>query len=432
MRIPCPGISPSVGHVAGFGVALALLLGSGGPIGAQNEPDRPISASSQEGDEFLPSDKLTMPSILEVNLTRSFATLPLYRGTADGESVWYVITDVSEEGLAKELGVNFAPRLVNITEGCPGCAQQVAATDGILGQGDVEFAGSVDFSPERVLVPGEGDFPPERAEPGAIADPAYSPFVQIEGSAVVYNASIVATGDGPFDVIDHTDTHDRLMGIDTDAMTADLLFVSAFAHGEDIFYLTFDGSTPLQAVLERGTFTPVIGGAPFANASDHPGGARSAIFTFVNGQTGAESPPAQGADHVFRDGMLPDTANLENEELLPALRAGGDAHNVLDSFTTLDDPALAALYSPLWDLRVGVWSAAAVTDGLNVAQTDANEIRQLAAAGVVTSPGGVALGSANVVINCPIIGFADEAPAAPQAEPAAAVSVPPAGEPASS
>jgi hypothetical protein len=122
------------------------------------------------------------------------------------------------------------------------------------------------------------------------------------------------------------------MGIDTDAMTADLLFVRAFSHGEDIFYLTFDASTPLQAVLERGTFTAVLGQSPFPNASDHPDGARSAIFTFPNGQTGEESPPAQGGKHVVKDGRLAETANLENTELLEALREGGDAHNVLDSF----------------------------------------------------------------------------------------------------
>jgi hypothetical protein len=269
-------------------------------------------------------------------------------------------------------------------------------------------------------------------QPGAVAGMDFSPFVTIGASEVVYNAPSVATGDGPFDVLDHTDTHDRLMGTDTAAMTADLLFVRAFSHGEDIFYLTFDASTPLQASLERGTFTPVLGLTPFANASAHPDGARSAIFTFVNGQVGPESPPAQGGGHVVADGLLAETANVENVALLEALRAGGDAHNVLDSFPTLDDPDLAALYSPLWDLRVGVWSADAVAAGENVAQTDANAIRQLAAAGTVTSPGGVPLGSANIVISCPVLGFADDAPETPQEEPAAAEGVSPANDPATS
>ena len=415
-------------------VAALLLTGAGAPVAAQEGgAGQPASASSQQGDEFLAEDKLTIGSVLDVNLTRSFATLPLYRGTHDGTSVWYVITDVSDERLAEDLGLNFAPRLANIANGCPGCAQEVVSTEPVLGRGEVTFADTVDFSPARILVPGPGvGFPPLSGQPGAVAGMNYSPFVRVGSSDVVYNAPIVATGDGPFDVIEHTNTHDRLMGIDTEALTADLLFVRAFSHGRDIFYLTFDASTPLQAVQERGTFTPVLGQSPFANASDHPDGARSAIFTFVNGQTGPASPPAQGGGHVVEDGLLAETANLENVGLLEALRAGGDAHNVLDSFPTLDDPTLAALYSPLWDLRVGVWSADAVAAGENVAQTDANEIRQLAADGTVASPGGVPLGSANIVISCPVLGFADEAPDAPQDEPAAAEGVAPANNPATS
>jgi len=402
-------------------LALVITLGTGVPTIAQ------------EGDEFLPADQLTITSTLDINLTKSFATLPLYRGTFEGVSVWYVITDVSDAALAEELGLNFAPRLANISNGCPGCAQQVESTDPVLGRGEVAFTGTVDFSPERILVPGPGiGFPPMGGQPGAVAGMNYSPFVRIGTSSVVYNAPIVATGDGPFDVIEHTNTHDRLMGIDTDAMTADLLFVRAFSHGQDIFYLTFEASTPLQAVQERGTFAPVLGQTPFANASDHPDGARSAIFTFTNGQLGPTSPPAQGGGHVVKDGLLAETANLENAALLEALREGGDAHNVLDSFPTLDDPELAALYSPLWDLRVGVWSADAVAAGENVAQTDANAIRQLAAEGTVTSPGGVPLGSANIVITCPVLGFAEQAPAAPQGEPAVPQGVPPANDPATS
>ena len=34
---------------------------------------------------------------------------------------------------------------------------------------------------------------------------------------------------------------------------------------------------------------------------------------------------------------------------------------------------------------------------------------------MVTSPGGAMLGSANFVVNCPVLGFANEPPTAPQA-----------------
>ncbi len=52
---------------------------------------------------------------------------------------------------------------------------------------------------------------------------------------------------------------------------------------------------------------------------------------------------------------------------------------------------------------------------LNVAQKDANEIRQLAVKGMITSPGQVPLGSANHIINCPVIAFLTDSPTEPQA-----------------
>lgn len=100
------------------------------------------------------------------------------------------------------------------------------------------------------------------------------------------------------------------MGIDPEGWTADLLLIRACSHREDLISVFFDGSTPLRATKERRTFTPV---PPFGNANDHPGGARAAIFTVTDKQTGAESPPARGADHVFGDGLLPETVNLEHE-----------------------------------------------------------------------------------------------------------------------
>jgi hypothetical protein len=70
-------------------------------------------------------------------------------------------------------------------------------------------------------------------------------------------------------------------------------------------------------------------------------------------------------------------------------------------------------YSPAWDLQVGVYSDAAVTAGLNGLQTDAETVLGLAAEGVVTAPGGLPLGSANIVINCPALAVLDGLPLDP-------------------
>ncbi len=117
-------------------------------------------------------------------------------------------------------------------------------------------------------------------------------------------------------------------------MTVDLQFVRAFAHGKDIFYLTFSSSGALSATLERGTFVPVLGTVPFANDDQNPAGARSGIITFTNGQRGRVSPPAQGLMHVILDNPA-GNLSLSRTDLLRSLAIGGDAHNVLASFTTL-------------------------------------------------------------------------------------------------
>ena len=376
------------------------------------------SAFAQDGEQVrgdLSANKLTMQSVLHVDLNRNIARVPLFKGSVGGTTVWYVIMDVSDEGLARELGINFAPRLANATNGCPGCVQEVRSSDSVLGRAEVEFNGMIDFSPARIYVPGPMAFPPLEAQPGAIGDRKYTDLVRIQGTTAVYNAPMVAVGEGPFDVLDHTNTNDRVMSIDTDNRTVDLLFIRAFSHGKDVFYFTFGATSALGAVLERGTFVPAQGLLPFQNGSEHPDGTRSAIFAFTNGQTGPTSPPAQGLRHVVIDGLLPQEANLLNTALLEALRIGGDSHNVLDSFPTLRDPRLARLYSPMWDTRLAVWSPLAVARGLNVAQTDANQIRQLAVRGLVTSPGGVPLGSNNSVVNCPVFGFLNDPPNEPQA-----------------
>lgn len=389
-------------------LSLTLLLAAFAWLGG-------TQAQAQEGESLLQRENLTIKSVIRADLINGIATLPLYKGTYKGATVWYVITDVSDADIAREMGLNHAPRLANASNGCPACVQTVKSTDPMLGRAPVEYAGTIDFSPTRLLTPGPTGFPPLAAAPGAVAGVGYVDVVRVgEGNPVVFNAPIIATGDGPFDVTTHANTNDRVMAIDTAKMTVDLQFIRAFSHGKDIFYLTFGSSGALSDVLERGTFVPAMGTIPFANDSENPKGARSAIFTFANGQRGETSPPGQGLMHVILDNP-PGDLSLQNTALLESLRQGGDAHNVLDSFPTLQDPQLAALYTPLWDLHIAVWSDEAVAKGLNVTQKDANQIRQLAAQGLVTNPGGGMLGSANFLVNCPVLGFATDAPAAPQA-----------------
>lgn len=396
---------------AGVGTLAATAFGG---VMTSEVAARGLGVAAQAPDEFLPLSKFTIKNTLALNLTKHFATAPLYQGVCNGQTVWYVITDCSDARIAADLGLNLAPRLANIPAGHPG-VQEVTSANPVLGRDMVTFPGKPDFSPTRIVTPGPMGFPPARFQPGAFGDAKYSDLVRVQGTNVVYNAPIVAVGKGPFDVVTHKDTHDRLLGIDTGKLTADLVLVRAFAFGKDIFYHSFSASNPLAAPIERGTFIPSMGAIPFRNSRTVKEGARSSIFAFVNGQTGSNSPPAQGLNHVILDGHGSEDASLQNAALLESLRVGGDAHNVLDSFTTLNDPNLAALYTPLWDLQLAKWSAEAVAQGLNVAQKDANQIRQLAARGLVTAADGLPLVPENIIVNCPIVAFVDQAPDAPQA-----------------
>ncbi|MEJ7820562.1 MAG: hypothetical protein WKF44_09690, partial [Rubrobacteraceae bacterium] len=200
----------------------ALVLSTFAVGGARFATAQETAAPNTENDEFLPEENLVLESAVAVNLSKDFATLPLHKGNVDGETVWFVITDTSDEAIADELGLNFAPKLSNITTGCPLCAQQVESESQILGESEVTFEGKPDFSPKRILEPGPAFFPPQLAQPGALADAKYSPFVRVKGSDVVYNAPIVAVGDGPFDAMTHTNTHDRLLAIDPEEMTVDM------------------------------------------------------------------------------------------------------------------------------------------------------------------------------------------------------------------
>src|SRR5271170_429852 len=78
----------------------------------------------------LPRTKLTLESAIEINLSKEYARLPIYPGTAPNpkdpsqtEKVWYILEDASDKGLADDLGVNYAPKLADIGISCPECIQ---------------------------------------------------------------------------------------------------------------------------------------------------------------------------------------------------------------------------------------------------------------------------------------------------------------------
>src|ERR1700747_1479986 len=305
---------------------------------------------------LLRRDPLTEESAIQVDLNKETVRLPLYKGiaykgTPQQESVWYVLLDASDVGLAHDLGVNYAPKLANIAIGDPEAVQTVTLESPTpdqnkFGQAVVDFQGAPDFTPTRIAEPGPNGFPLAKFQPGAVAGPGYSPFIRIAGSGVVYNAPIVATGDGPFDVTHHTNTGDRVLGVHIAPPSppgqylesyADFLFVKGFDAGQPILYLSTDAGQPLTSVLERSTYVPALDKAAYNGGDDFLGSARERLFGFVNGQTGAHNKQAQGFVHLIKDGHASEDASAGNTALIDALRNGGDLLNVFGDFPTLTD-----------------------------------------------------------------------------------------------
>jgi len=390
---------------------------------------------------LLPTANLVLESALQVDLSKETVRLPLYKATANGHTVWFILTEASDAGLAKNSGLNYAPKLANIGISCPACVQTVTldsptADANKFGPAIVHFAGEPDFTPTRTLVPGPNGFPPASFSPGAIAGPGYSPFIRIDGSNVVYNAPIVATGDGPFDVTTHTNTADRALGIHIAPPPppgqfldswVDLLLVKGFDAGQPILYLSTEAGDPLAAVLERSVYVPALANAPYNGGDDFLGSARERLFGFINGQTGANNPQSQGFQHIVLDGHAAEDASAANTALIDALRNGGDLLNVFGDFPTLKDPRHADAYSPLWDAQLGQWTQKAIDEGFDKRQIDENVVFNLAATrpDLITGPGGAPYGSVGIDINCAVIGFIDEPPTANLVAPAPNSQFPP-------
>jgi len=344
----------------------------------------PRSAGTTSSPDLLAADHLFVRSALQVSLKNHTVRLPLHKGAFAGKTVWYVMTEASDAGIAHDLNSNFSPKLANMGIGCKACVQDVTLTGkptNKFGEAGVNFVGVPDFSPTRKLTAGTTGFPPAAAAPGAVGDARYSPFIRIAGSSVVYNAPIVAVGDGPFDVDHHTNTADRVMAIQKPksagpgqffAPSVDILFVSGLEAGQKILYLSTEASDPMAATLERATFVPLLNKGAFVGGDDTLGSARERIFIFANGQTGASNPQAQGLAHLILDGAASKDASLANTGVLDALRRDGDTLNVLGDFPSLSDPRHANAYSPLWDAQIGQWTPKAIAEKRNTRQSDEN------------------------------------------------------------
>ena len=339
-----------IGSITALGLAVGLGLSG-----------TTYAADMMKGGSTKKHHKLLLKSAVE-SADFTEVTLPIHEGRRSGETVWYVVTESSNKEDAERRRVHYAPKLANAKGS--GAVEKAKVTDGI-----VEFLGTVDFSPERIVKPGPTGFPPAEAKPGAIGDPLYTPLIELPDGTVI-NAPHIKNKSGE---------HDRLIRVDLSKRTATFKTTKGFFEGKTVYYTTFNASDPGVSAIEAGNFTPRLKATP-DKGSNTPNSALTGLAPIVNGPTGKTNPQRQG--------------------LASALMGEGDPLNIVEEIPAGER---ALLYSPMWDVHASVWAQTAMPVKSDVRQTDFRAVSRLALAGQITGPDGHPWGPIGVVVNCPII-----------------------------
>jgi hypothetical protein len=366
-------------------IAASILLRPGTALAA-SQPLVPGRCFAQVGVDhvvfgplsfFLPKT-VQGPTSFRENVGPTTVTYPLYHGTSQGRSENYVITDASDVGVALALGVNFTPKLAQAA----GTAAVENSTSTIWSGNGIDFPASVDFSPNRVIVPSAQGFPPAAAQPGAVGEAGYSPLVQVKfwGKTVVLNAPQIANATGRADKIVSINRSD-----DTDKSTVTYRETDGCYDNESVHYASFDASDPVAAAVEDVTYAPDFNAAPSPGCADPvnvPAScSREPLIAFTNGQTGVTNPERQGLSSALLDGLSP-----------------------LNILKEIPEPTSRFDYSPIWDIHFETWIPDAVAKGLNVRQTDFSTALQQVTDGLATGfPAGSPLGPTGFVVNCPVV-----------------------------
>lgn len=197
-------------------------------------------------------------------------TLPIHRGTSHGKTVWYLLTDASNEDFADEHGINLARPLANARG--TAAVQKVSIKDGVI-----DFPATVDFSPVRKVVPSATGFPPLVAQPGAVGESNYSPLIELPNGTIA-NAPHIANDSGQ---------GDKVLALDTNKRTVLYGETNGFKDGKQAHYISTDSSSPVAAAIEGVTYAPALNALLALPANTPPD---SSLVAFINGQTGANNP----------------------------------------------------------------------------------------------------------------------------------------------
>ena len=314
-------------------------------------------------------------------------TLPLYKGQlASGESVWYVLTDTTDQQNAEALGINFSSKLVyaDVGRGVRKASQQL-----INGKTVVVFeSGKVDFAPVHSVTPGAAPnfFPPTAVQPGSVGDANYSPLAKVGN--YIYNAPMLAfnASEATLNAMcdgnaNHDIVHDKVVSICPRDGVVKLALTPGFSFARPVLYLSLEANNALPAAMEGVTHAPALTDIK-VGSDDSAFSAVERLFAIINGPVNTQA----GVVHPQRQGFN------------SALKGDGAPLNVLGGI-----PTIATDYSPLWDVNVGQWTQHAIDAHYRSRVRDEFQILGMVRAGWMTGPGGKAFGSSGLIVNCPIV-----------------------------
>ena len=388
----------SIGILAGPASSMAEVINRGiegkplheaRPAPKSIFPDEHIIVAQPSPSEVNPSflgPVLLMKSAI-VDLEAGTMTLPLRRGQlASGETVWSVLTDVSDENLANLHGVNYSAKMAY------GITGKGARKGRFEKDGSFTFeSGKVDFSPKRAVTPGKAPnfFPPEAAAPGSVGDENYSPLVQLDNAkSAVFNMPMVAFNVSATELdkmcdgkVDHSKVLDKVVSICPRDGTVTLSMTLGYTFSKPIFYLSTEANDPAVAALEGVTLAPALSDLPFALEDAAPGESAERIYVVVNGPTGKDHPFRQGLNSALSDG-------------------GHGPLNVLGGIPTINLD-----YSPIWRLFPVKWTEDAVKQGYRTKMTGAIDIENAGAKGIIETiaEGGGPPKAVGFLVNCPVV-----------------------------
>ena len=364
---------------------------------------------------FLPQQNVFIPSVLGIDyrIDRDVVPagptvrMPMFQGfetLPNGEyrKTYYIITEASDETLAKQLGIIFAPRMAASIGS--GGEQYAEWTD----TGRLIFEGSVDFSPKRSLVAGGADgqlfgFPPAEVNPGAIADANWSSYVVLPDTDIVINAQLVANSTGIHDRIPNPEGNEQIheddldnpnLAIDQAAVVMQLLD-GWQADQPFYFHLVTDASDPGPATIELGVFAPRLANLPTFGL--FPGGSMLPFSPTANGRTFDNNGDGLGVQGL-------NSATLSNRQ----------AQDPTNTFPI--DPR-DTRYAPMWDAHITEFT---IPEDERPILRSFNQINNLLAQGILVPFRGNAnsspldnslsnlLTATGAIINCPVVTQPDQ------------------------